>query len=505
MKLLRWPATGDIGGAGSGSAPPLRARSARFQSSVIVALAAPIAVGAIVSLRGGSAEQTVGLASIAGVPLMVLAAVWAPEALVGFIVFAQILVQFQLPTPVATILPGSVALLVFVAVRLREIIGTVSKPGYMLATILVGLYVAAHALQFLHVAPAPAARQIVTATSVALFVLLGMYIGSRSRNLAAAGIGAAGGLLVLAVLALAQNLHMVPGFVPLSAARDLLWIPGLFVRTYGLSSVPAGQLLALSMPWLACTALFARRLSIRAAAVTGMTVIFLASLLLFQSRSMVLEGLLAPLIVWVLAGRSIPGVVSPTSARQAIRMALEDKRTRTVALIVAGAGVIALVVGASLAVADQVSTMNRTNSYGAAIRYFLDYPWAVMVGTNTSTFHQTVNQTVNAFLAVPDQVSPDAPVHNFIIETLAAGGIVAAVSLFLLAVGPLLVIARAQLMRGRISPAAATAMAAVLVAVVEASVTPAIANSGALWITLGWGVAVAASAADPHDPVVRPR
>jgi hypothetical protein len=37
-------------------------------------------------------------------------------------------------------------------------------------------------------------------------------------------------------------------------------------------------------------------------------------------------------------------------------------------------------------------------------------------------------------------------------------------------------------------------VAAIALAVIEASVTPAIANSGALWIVLGWGVAAAAPA-----------
>jgi hypothetical protein len=448
-------------------------------------------VGAFVALGGGSAEQAVGLASLAAVPLLVMATLWAPEAVVGFIVFAQILELFELPTPLGTISPASVALVAFLAVRFREIIATASRPGYVLASVLLALYVAAHGLQVLHIPATQAVREMVTPFGFALFVVLGMYIGSRSRHLAAAGVGAACGLLALAVRALLANLLMVPGYAPMTSPRDILGITSPFLRTNGLDAVPVALLLGLTVPWLACTGVLTRRRSIRAAALASIATIEVSALLLFQSRSMVLECALAPIIVWALAGRSIPGVVSATTARQAIRMALGNKRTRRVAVVVAVGTAAALIVGVILALGDTLSTELRTNSYGAAINYFRDHPWDVIVGTNVNTFHQTVNQAVNAFLPLPDQINSDAPVHDFIIETLAAGGIVAALSLCLLAFGPILVIARAQLIRGQIAPAAATAMAAVIIAIMEASVTPTVANSGALWIILGWAVAVA--------------
>ena len=123
-----------------------------FDARVAVLILLPAAVAAVTALEGRSAEHILGFASLAGIPLMAWAAVMAPEALVGAIVFAQILEQFELATPIGTVSPGSVALVVFLVVRLPDIIATVRKPGYMFATVLAIAYVAGHSVQFLHVA-----------------------------------------------------------------------------------------------------------------------------------------------------------------------------------------------------------------------------------------------------------------------------------------------------------------------------------------------------------------
>jgi O-antigen ligase len=163
------------------------------------------------------------------------------------------------------------------------------------------------------------------------------------------------------------------------------------------------------------------------------------------------------------------------------------------AMAVGAVGTLAF--GVYLSVGDSisgVSTQLRADSYTEAIGYFASHPLAVILGTDPTAFHRLID--ANLVNPTVRHISENAPVHNLLVETLVAGGIVAAGSLVLLSVVPFLRIARNQLIAGHISPAAATAMAAVVIGVIEASVTPAIANSGALWIALGWAVAVAAPA-----------
>jgi len=460
-----------------------------------ILLALPAAVAAAAAFQGGSLELVLGLASIASIPLMAWAAVKAPEAFVGAIVFVQILEQFELATPVGTISPGSVALVVFVVVRLPDIVATMRKPGYAFATLLVCCYVAGHAVQFIHVPLYPAARQMVTAAGFGGFTLLGMYIGSRPRHLAAAGAGAAAALLVLAVLAVVANVHPVKGLFETSNSRAIFVLTSPFLRSYGLRGDTAGLLLALAIPWLAFTAFYATRRSIRSASVGVIGLIGLASLLLFQSRSMVLECILGPVIVWSLAARAIFDGGPADGVRQAIDRARHDRRTVLATRVVLAGGLVVLAFGLYLAIGDTingVSTQFRADSYTETVKYFAGHPSAVIFGTDPTAFHHLIDATL--FNPTVSHISSNAPVHNFIVETLVAGGIVSAGSLVLLSIVPILRIGRNQLVAGRISPAAATAVAAIALAVIEASVTPAIANSGALWIVLGWGVAAAAPA-----------
>ena len=466
-----------------------------FDARVAVLILLPAAVAAVTALEGRSAEHILGFASLAGIPLMAWAAVMAPEALVGAIVFAQILEQFELATPIGTVSPGSVALVVFLVVRLPDIIATVRKPGYMFATVLAIAYVAGHSVQFLHVAAYPAARQMVTACGFAGFVLLGMYIGTRRRHLAAAGVGAVAGLLTLAFLAIVANVHPIPGFLDTYNSRAIIVINSPFQRSLGLRADTLGLLLALGIPWLACVARFGDRRRNRVASVSVIGLIWLASVLLFQSRSMVLECMLGPAIVWAFADRAIFAGGPAQNLRQAIARARHDRRTVRAAAVLAVAVVAVLAFGLYLAVGDTingVSTQFRADSYTETVKYFAGHPWAVVFGTDPTAFHHLIDATL--FNPTVRHISANAPVHNFIVETLVAGGIVSAGSLVLLSIVPIIRIGRNQLIAGRISPAAATAVAAIALAVIEASVTPAIANSGALWIVLGWGVAAAAPA-----------
>ena len=462
----------------------------------LVALILPPAVsGLVVALLGGSPEQVLAAASVAGVPLMAWAAIRAPEALVGAIVFFQILEQFELATPIGTISPGAVALVVFLFVRLPDIVATLRKPGYAFAFLLVCGYVAGHAFQFMHIPPSQAARQMVTPTGFAGFALLGMYIGTRQRHLAAAGAGAAAGLLIMAVLAVAANIHPVAGLFETNNSRAIFVFTSPFLRSYGLRGDTAGLLLALAIPWLFCVTRFTSREAVQRASVGVIGLIGLASLLLFQSRSMVLECILGVAIVWTLADREIFSGGPAENLRQAVDRARHNRRTMRAARVVFAGMVIAVVFGLYLAVGDTingVSTQLRADSYSETVNYFASHPWAVIIGTDPTAFHHLID--AGLFNPTVRHISENAPVHNFIVETLVAGGIVSAGSLTLLCIVPFLRIVRNQFVAGRITPAAATTMAVVAVAVIEASVTPAIANSGALWIALGWGVAAAAPA-----------
>jgi hypothetical protein len=463
---------------------------------IAVLLLLPAAVAAATTLAGGSPEQLVGLTSLAAAPAMLWAAIAFPEALVGVIVFGQILGPYGLTTPIGNITPGTVGLLILLWVKLPEIADTVRKPGYVLAAALTLALVAATGLQLLHVPASQAARIVITAAGFGAYMLLGMYVGSRPRYLAAAGLGASVGLVLLGLSALVANSHLIPGFVPGGTSRQILGFASPFVRTTGLRSDTDGLLLALAIPWLAIVARFPNRLSVRVGALATLAAIELAALLLFQSRSMVLEGALAPVIVWTLADRQILPAGIAGNVRGRLRASLRDRRAQ-----IAAAGAIAIVIGtmfvaAQLVIGDKVSNVStqiRADTYSSSLSYFLNHPWTIIVGADQTAFYVAINHDMLLALPVGNAIPASTPVHNFLIERVVAGGIIAGVSALLLSTVPLLTIIRKQLDRGTFTREAATVVAAVVVVVLEASVTATNGNAGALWITLGWGVAVAAT------------
>ena len=447
-------------------------------AGVLASLATSIAFGIVVAIVGVEPTTLVAVASLAAIPLIMWATGRTPELVVGTIVFSLILVGFETQTPVGTLSPAIVALIVFVGLRLPQIVAMASSPGYRFGTACLVAYVAGQGFQFLHGDAGVAARHMITASSFAAYAALGMYVGARRSHIAAAAIGAATGLLVLAGLALLANLDA--GSVN-SLGRQILGVTSPFTRNYGLGTiVPIGLLLALCVPWLALATRSPSSLWVRAASSAALVLIWLASLLLFQSRSMVLEVPLGIALAWSLANR----------------------RFSTALVMIGCCAAIALFAGLALATStDVVSTQLRTESYTAALDYFIRNPSVLVVGTNPEQFHLMVN----ASLTYGSQIPADAPTHNLLIETVVVGGVISAAGLILLTLAPALSMLKSVRRVRQVSAPMALALSAVAIAVLEASVTPAIANSAPLWMALGYGVAAAAVASPTqHHEGIKP-
>jgi hypothetical protein len=81
-----------------------------------------------------------------------------------------------------------------------------------------------------------------------------------------------------------------------------------------------------------------------------------------------------------------------------------------------------------------------------------------------------------------------------LIETIVTGGLVSGIGLLAFVLAPVLTIVRCARQAGRFSGPMALVLSGVAIAVLEASVTPTIANSAPFWVALGCAFAVAASA-----------
>ena len=220
-------------------------------TSIVAILVLLIAVGVGVAIVGVAPAQLVAITSLAAIPLILWATVRVPALVVGVIAFSQILEGFELQTPVGTISPGIVALMVFLGLRLPETLAIGGSRMSRLGAACLVAYVAGHGFQFLHSDAGLAARSIVTASSFAAFVLLGMYVGVRRSHFAGAAVGGAIGVLVLAGMALAANLGLIPLPSSYSPGREILGVTSPFLRNFGIDTANIGFLLALCVPWLA--------------------------------------------------------------------------------------------------------------------------------------------------------------------------------------------------------------------------------------------------------------
>lgn len=470
---------------GSTWAPPTLQRLKIARAAPAMAIGASfVVVGAAVAIIGASPVNLVALASLAAIPLVVWGTVRVPELVVAFILFSQILEAFELQTPIGTLSPGIVALLVFLAQKLPQVMATVSSPAYRLGIASLVAYVTGQAFQFLHGDAGLAARQMITASSFAAFVVLGMYIGTRRSHLGAAAIGAATGLVTLAGLALAGDLSIIP-LPPAasSSAREILGVVTSFGRNLGLQTVALGLLLSSCVPWLALRIRSPTRFWIRAVCITVLAFIWLAALFVFQIRSMVLEVPAGILLVWSLANRRFSTGVMLTGLSAA-------------AVVVLG-----LYLSASTEATSAVSTQLRTESYVAALREFIGNPSVLLVGTDPREFHLMVNATLTYGSLIP----ASAPIHNLLIETILLGGVISGIGLLLLLLAPVFRVVRCARRAGRFDGQIAVAVSAVGIVFLEASVWPGIANSAPLWITLGCAAAVAANGPPGDEQGVLPQ
>ena len=451
----------------------MRSRDWTTRSIAVIAMVTTsTGLGAAVAVAGISPIALDLVASLAAIPLIVWATFRAPALAVGLIVFAQIFDVFHLVTPIGSLSLGLVALVLFVGLRLSQIAATVALPGYRVVLVCLVLYMAGQGLQFLHVDPGVAARLLLSGLQVVSFVILGVYVGTRPTFIAGAAVGAACGFLFLGALSLLSSLGIIPFLAGTSVARDILGVVSPFPRNEGLDQVNPGILLALCVSWLAMQARPTSGLSARAICVAVLGLIMVVSLLLFQTRSMVLDVPLGVILVWILTDRSF----------------------RAATLMVACCVPVVVMIGLSLANgSDPISTDLRSDSYVWAFSYFVGHPLTLLFGTDVDQFRVIMNASTTYGFLIP----AGAPAHDLLIETIASGGFLSAAGLMVLVIAPALRLIGYARRAGRFSSQMALALSAVSIAVVEASINPQVANAAAFWITLGCAVAIAAGERQP--------
>jgi hypothetical protein len=441
---------------------------------VVAILFVSTGCGLGIAIAGVSPDAVVAVAALSAIPLLVWATAKAPEFTVGFIVFSQIFEAFALNLPVVSLSPGKVALIIFLAMKLPKIAGLLNSPPYRFSITCLIAYMVGQGLQFLHMDAVSAARQMITASSFAMFAVLGLYVGARRSHVAAAAVGAATALLVLAGFGLAGDLGIGPFPAPLSINRAVLGVLFPFGRNLGLAGDGAFILflLPLCIPWLTSRVQSPSGAVVRVAAGIVLALIWLASLLVFQLRTMVVEVPVGILLVWSLATRRFAaGIV-------------------LAGLCAAAALVFGMYLASSGGATSLVSTQLRTESYIESFKIFLSSPSVLVFGTDPGQF----DAAVNASLAYGSQIPTTAPTHNLLIEVVLRGGLVSGIGLILLVIAPIVSMLRSARRAARFSSEMAVALSAVTIALLEASVWPGTAKAGPFWMTLGIAVAVAAGA-----------
>jgi hypothetical protein len=381
---------------------PGHPRRSLFPLVVATSLAGAVAFGVSAVWTGGSTSRAVGLTALGLVPLFAALAKVALPLLAAVAVFAQVLEGYELHTPVATLSPGVVALLVFLLWIWRHTPTPLSNRVTQILFASVAVLVAAHALQFVNVPAGVTLRSLVSAGGFALFWLVGLYIARQRWGMTAAGIGATTALLVLGLAAIGVAAHFLSQASVISGGRSFFGVRIPFSRTYGLSVGGLPSLfLPLSIPWLTLKVLRGAKPERRVAAAGAIIACLLFVLLFFQSRSMLLE---------IAVGVTVVSLICVGSARWKI--------LGTGAAV----GLAAVAVPSLLFATDRLSTGDRWTSYRLALTFFAHHPRAIILGTDSAALARDINVRL-----VPPQAA-GAPIHDTFIQFLAVGGVLAALS-----------------------------------------------------------------------------
>jgi hypothetical protein len=417
-------------------------------------------VAGAVAVVSGRLDIAILAVTVGSIPVLYAIGSRRPDVLVALFVLAQPLEAFEVRTPMTTASVGNILLVVLLLTNVssyRSMLRT-SRVTQVATALLLG-WLLMYPLRALHDPLGQVLRSLVTMTSFVLIAMAGMAIARHPRVLRAIALGAFGALMVLATAGILVNLGMAPTTLRYEPARNLLGFTSPFMRTYGLDvPVDAVSLLVpLSIPFL-CVSVFDRNLSRvdRLRSILAICIVGLASLLIFQSRGMLLQIVIAIALAGLLA--------VPHRYRIGVAFAL---------------GAALVVVATRLITADQLSSGLRSGIGLYVIQSVLAEPARFLLGIPENAFYLEAARSIGLEIYAPT----NGAVHNFFLSTLVGGGLIA----FALIAAFHGVALLASLDQWRTTPSldSRAMLVAVVVVLVGLSIEPARAGIVGSWLVLG--------------------
>lgn len=410
-------------------------------------------------------------------PLLLLTMNHSAQYGIFVIVVAQVLEPFEISLGFISLSVGTLALaLWFVIWGHAVLVDILSSPFSTRMTVICSLFAASHGLQLLHASPAAALRGMVTVTSFLLFWLIGVFIGRDRRSHMFVAMGATGALCLLGVIGmLAASGIVQTGVQSGGVVRDFFGFTSPFFRNYafpGMQPVTVALLLSISIPFLASNISSSTWLQLRISSSIMYIFIFISTLLIFQSRSMLLELAAMWAIVVVAKVRKWWAVLPAASVFSWVLFnTVQDMLS-----------------------VDTISSDLRSESYSMAIDYIRLHPTTLLIGGP----HDEIVNAITASSKYGSLIGY-APIHNMFLDQILWGGLVAALSLTLLFVDPLWRILRRAGTNENTSRILTVSFGIAFVALFEIMVNPVVANVAGLWIGLGIMTGIAASLDDERS------
>lgn len=441
----------------------LRLKSA-LPVAAVLGTAAMAGVG--IAAVGTNPKIWAAIISAALSPALLVAITAAPALAVGFLGFSQILEAFELKTPAGSFSAGVMVLLLFLGLRWPEIRERFKRSGQLRFLLFcIAAMVFGHALQVQYSSPGVVLRGLVTLASFMMFWLVGIRIGGSYADLRALAIGSFAALCTLGFLGMLASTGRFPAPDRIAPARDLFGFVSPFRRNYGLNIGydSTALLLSLCAPFICLRMLRSPRGMTRVISGVAYVLLILVTLLVLQSRSMMLE--LAIIV--------------------ALTVALTS-RSSLVRYVTVGAGlVVGLMLLPGLQKGDAISSELRSGSYSFVLSYIQSHPSTIIRGAD-------MNQILEGNRAATKygELIGEAPVHNLFFNELLQGGIVSAAALALLFFVPLwnsrLLLRGTPAQRDR----GILVVTALATALTEIMINPIQANAAGLWLALGFTAAL---------------
>lgn len=428
--------------------------------------------GALSALYANEFGLLIILLSIIVSPLLLVLGMRAPELAGGTLVFLLILEAFEVATPVGSISIGIVILVVFLVVHLRGILHLMNRSRFLIVLgLILALLILANTFQILHVGPDTVLRRLVTLLSFAIYWFVGIKLGSEARYIRSTVIGATLALLVLGTLGILASSNVIPPPTRIVEPRAFFGFVSPFRRNYGLDLNFAGValLLPLCAPWIFGQAVFARTGITRVLALITYALLIMVVLLVFQSRSMILELIVVPAII-----------IAYSNARTILRFTF----------IAVGIGAVYLVLPNLLMADEGVGSGYRSDSFAYIVEYLKTNPKTFLIGANVNEIRMQVER-----FSAYTQLVGEAPIHNMFVGQLLQGGALAMGSLALLFAIPILRVRNLLSSGAENRQVGSVVLASLGAAFIEIMINPIEANVAGLWLTLG----IAASVIGPAN------